>query len=101
MNIEELDNVQGTKANAFKCKAQMLRLWMQKDLVPSWEKLVTALEEINQTELADDLWSHHSNNADIVSSVYGSVESRILRNKVPQGKESDGLKHEIQNLARE
>ena len=88
MDTEELESIQKTEANVFKCKAQMFRLWLQSDPVVSWEKLATALEDIN-------IQSHHC--ADIVSSGYVSVESSIssvLSNK----DETDGLKHEIQNL---
>ena len=95
MNTEELESIQKTEANVFKCKAQMFRLWLQSDPVASWEKLATALEDINKTELANYVQSHHC--ADIVSSGYVSVESSIssaLSNK----DETDGLKHEIQNL---
>ena len=104
ISVQELENIQKTEANAFKCKAQMFRLWLQNDPVASWEKLVTALEDINKTELASELRSNHCIDADIVSSGYGSVESSIssvLWNKGSGEDETDGLKHEIPNLVRE
>ena len=95
MNIKELENIQKTEANVFKCKAQMFRLWLQNDQEVSWERLATALEEMNKTELATELRSHHCNDADIVSSGYGNVESSISWNKGSDENETDGLKHEI------
>ena len=98
MNTEELESIQKTEANVFKCKAQMFRLWLQSDPVVSWEKLAIALEDINKADLASEVRSHHC--ADIVSSGYVSLESSIssvLSNK----DETDGLKHTIQNLVRE
>ena len=99
MDTEELDNIQKTEANAFKCKAQMFRLWLQKDQAASWEKVATALENINKTEVANELRSHHC--TDIVSSGYGSVESSISSvswNKESEEDETDGLKHDLPNL---
>ena len=101
ISVQELENIQKTEANVFKCKAQMFRQWLQNDPVASWEKLATALEDINKTDLATELRSHHCNNADIVSSGYGGVESSILWNKGSDENETDGLKHEIANLVRE
>ena len=101
ISVQELENIQKTEANAFKCKAQMFRLWLQNGPVASWEKLVTALEDINKTELATELWSHHCNDADIVSSGYGSVESGISWHKGSDENETNGLKHKIANLVRE
>ena len=98
ISAQELENIQKTEASAFKCKAQMFRLWLQNDPVASWEKLATALEDINKADLANYIQSHHC--TDIVSSGYVSVESSIssvLSNK----DETDGLKHAIQNLVRE
>ena len=101
---QELENIQKTEANAFKCKAQMFRLWLQNDPVASWEKLATALEDIHKTELANELRSHHGNDVEIVSSGYGSVDSSIssvLWNKGSEENETDGLKHGMPNLVRE
>ena len=33
MSVQELESIQKTEANAFKCKAQMFRLWLQNDPV--------------------------------------------------------------------
>ena len=101
ISVQELENIQKTEANVFKCKAQMFRLWLQNDQEASWEKLAIALEDINKTGLAIELRSHHCNNANIVSSGYGSVESSIFWNKGSDENETDGLKHEIANLVRE
>ena len=101
ISVQELESIQKTEANAFKCKAQMFRQWLQNDPVASWEKLAIALEEINKTKLASELRSHHCNDADIVSSGYGSVESSISWNKGSDENETDGSKHEIANLVRE
>ena len=101
MDTEELDSIQKTEANAFKCKAQMFRLWLQKNQAASWEKVVTALENINKTEVANELQSHHC--TDTVSSGYASVESSISSvswNKGSEEDETDGLKHDLPNLVR-
>ena len=97
ISVQEIENIQKTEANAFKCKAQMFRLWLQNDPVASWEKLAIALEDINKTELANELRSHHCNDAEIVSSGYGSVESSISWNK---GSDENDLKHDKPNLVR-
>ena len=101
VDTEELDNIQKTEANAFKCKAQMFRLWLQKDQAASWKTVVTALEDINKTELASELRSHHC--TDIISSGYANVESSISSvswNKESEEDETDGLKHDLPNLVR-
>ena len=98
MSVQELESIQKTEANAFKCKAQMFRLWLQNDPVAQWEKLATALEGINKAELASEL---RSIDAEIVSSGYGGVESSIFWNKGSDENETDGLKHEIANLVRD
>ena len=101
MAIQELESIKKIEANAFKCKAQMFRLWLQNDPVASLEKLATALEEINKTELANDVRSHHFNDVDMVSSGYGSVESSISSvswNKGSEENETDSLKHGLPNL---
>lgn len=106
ISIQELENIQKTEAKSFKCKTQMFRLWMQNDQAASWEKLATALEEVNKTELANELRSHHCNDElpDMVSSGYGSVESSISSvswNKGSEENETDGLKHELPNPVKE
>ena len=101
ISVQELENIQKTEANAFKCKVQMFRQWLQNDPVASWEKLATALEDINRTDLASEIRSHHCNDADIVSSGYESVESSIssvLWNK--RSDENDDLKYDKPNLVR-
>ena len=101
ISVQELENIQKTEPNAFKCKAQMFRLWLQNDPVASWEKLATALQDINKTDLASEVQSHHWTDAEIVSSGYESVESSIssvLWNKGSD--ENDNLKHDKPNLVR-
>ena len=101
ISIQELENIQKTEAKSFKRKTQMFRLWMQNDQAASWEKLAIALEEINKTELASELRSHHCNDELLVSSGYGSVESSISSVSWNKGSEENGLKHEIPNLVKE
>ena len=90
LSIQELENIQKTEANSFKRKTQMFRLW-------------TALVEIDKTELASELRSHHCDD-ELVSSGYASVESSIssvLWNKGSEENETDGLKHDLPNLVKE
>ena len=94
---EELDRIQRSEANPFKCKTKMLKTWIHGDPTSSWGKVVAALEKIGRSELAAELRYQHGIGADSVSSSsgYSSTESSLLQNKVIEEDldEMHGLKH--------
>ena len=72
VSVQELENIQESEASLGSRKSKMFELWIQSDPAASYEKLATALEEINKTELANDIRSF---DADFGSSGYGSLQS--------------------------
>ena len=72
VSVQELENIQESEASLGSRKSKMFELWIQSDPAASYEKLATALEKINKTELANDIRSF---DADFGSSGYGSLQS--------------------------
>ena len=102
---EELDRIQRSEATPFKCKAKMLKTWIDGNPTASWSKIAAALEKIDRFELAAVLRNQLGITADSVSSSsgYSSAESSLSLHKVVKEDldETDGVKHAPQNMVRE
>ena len=93
VSVQELENIQKSEASLVSRKSKMFRLWVKNNPEASREKLATSLDEINETELANDIWS---DGADFASSGYGSLQSSTLsvfRNQVRKEVELKSTKY--------
>ena len=51
VSAQELDRIQESEESLMSRKLEMFRVWIQNDTAPTWDKLDSALEEINEPEL--------------------------------------------------
>ena len=72
VSVQELERIHESESSLGNRKLEMFRMWIQNDPAASLKKLATALEEINKTELAEDI---RSVDADVASSGYESLQS--------------------------
>lgn len=100
---EELDRIRQGEANPFKCKAKMFKIWIREDPTATWDKIASALEEIDKSELATEVRNQYGIRGDTApsSSGYSSAESSLSWNKVSDEVKKDGLKHAKLNVVRE
>ena len=75
VSVQELENIQKSEASLVSRKSKMFRLWVKNNPEASREKVAISLEEMNETELANDI---QSGGADFASSGYGSLQSSTL-----------------------